>query len=168
MKSVTRTYYSKKKGEWVTKHYTYTKQYTQKPTSNVGIRKVQMTTKSGKLTAKAQSIFNEWKKDKSIQDIESAEDIIRDYQGKKKTLTIKQIDAMVSGNRLQLMLANFGISIDTIYNYIVKELKKDTTIEWLLDNAHWDFKNEILTLKDGTKLGFVFKYTTHEYYIREI
>ena len=154
---IKRTYVNKQ-GETVTKNYTYdSKKYKHKLNK--------LTTKQGKLSKKAADLLSKQFGNENQHVKDYVIDTIKQYQAEKKVITLGQLNAMLSGNRLSIFLANFQLSITDI----MKDLQiqfADINEDWLLDQSHWTFYQDDdaeIMLPDGRIAYFVFNYYEHTY-----
>lgn len=155
---VKRSYVSKKTGKVVTKSYKYdSKRYKSKVNK--------LTTKKGTLSKKADELLTNEFGDANQHIKDYVVDTINQYQAEKKVITLGQIKAMASGNRVSIFLANFQLSIDDIAKQI-KLQGEDVSEQWLLDQSHWKFYQDDdadITLPSGKLAYFVFNYYEHTY-----
>lgn len=162
MKKVTRTYVNKK-GEVVTKTYSYAKNY-----SKQDINQKNIITKAGKVSKKIDKMLE------SIEDAEEREFIKRkikqfsaemaDKERNKKAISLQTFRNMYQANRITILFENMGTSIEEL----VQDLKlKGFAIEdtWILDNSHWEFRGlnkanpePMLTLPNGNTAVVEFHY----------
>ena len=162
MKTVTRTYVNKK-GEVITKTYTYDKNY-----SNQDVNQKNIITKSGKISKKIDKILD------TIEDTEEREFIKRkikqfsaemqDKERKKKAVSLQTFKTMYQADRINILFENMNTSVEEL----VQDLKlKGYNIEdtWILDNSHWEFKGlnkanpePMLTLPSGDTAVVEFHY----------
>lgn len=159
---VKRSYVSKKTGKVVTKSYKYdSKRYKSKVNK--------LTTKKGTLSKKADELLTNEFGDANQHIKDYVVDTINQYQAEKKVITLGQIKAMASGNRLAIFLANFQLSVEEIVKEI-QELKEDVSEQWLLDQSHWTFyphQNDAdITLPSTKHAHFEFNYYEHTYDIK--
>lgn len=158
MKTITRQYVNKK-GELITKTYTYQHNYQH--------RVNKLTTKKGEFTKKGEELFNEMIND--INDpskIEYLQNKVNEYRMSKKVITKSQLEAMYSKNRIAIFLANMQLSLSDIIKSIKLEgIEVDES--WLLNESHWDFGSETtdarILLPNGQTALFNFNYEEHTY-----
>ena len=165
---VKRTYVNKK-GEIVTKTYTYDRKKYKYDSKRYKNRVNKLTTKRGNKTKRYDNLLNkEFKlEDEVVKNY--IDNTIKKYLEKKKVITVGQLKAMLSNNRLAIFLANFQLSADDILKDL--QLKGvDISEDWLLDQTHWDFHKGVedadITLPDGTIAFFTYNYDDHSYEIK--
>lgn len=155
MKTVKRTYFSKKLNKTVTKVYKYNKTYTSKVKAN------KLILKSGKLAKNWQKALD------TITDTDEyliARKIMKQYLADKKPLNVEQALWIVRDphNKVNTFLHNMGISFDDI----VAELKQygiNVDVAYLNDTSHWIFSkyekgDAIIILPNGREAYFIFQY----------
>lgn len=146
-----------KKGEY----YAY-----QKLNSKRYVNPVQkLTTKKGTKTKKADQILNKEFDNISKSEKKYIDRTLTEYRVNKKVITLGQVKAMFTGNRLSIFLANFQLSVDEI----LKGLKlngEDVNEDWLLNQDHWTFLGDNdadIALPSGNIAYFTFNYIEHTY-----
>ena len=156
--TIKRTYVNKK-GETVTKTYTYDKE-KYKHTIN------KLVNKSGKKSKRFDALVN---KEFGLehQNIKTyITNTIAKYVKNKKVITLSQLKAMVGHDRLEIFLANFQLSLDDIYTDLQLQ-GVDVSKAWLKNATHWKFhkgtEDADIILPDGAIAYFVFNYYEHTY-----
>lgn len=150
-KTVTRTYYSKKKGTYVTKTYTY------KHKSTKG--KI-LVTKNGKVNQKnVNALKNAIQNDPNFNDAEKRAALMDlnvrvSYMSKnKKRLTTTGFQGWLKDNKYDRFFANAGYSLE--------EFAEDDEInlspDYIRNESNWD--KGMLKLKNGHAVVFHFTYT---------
>ena len=143
MKTVVRRYFSKKKGVWVEKTYTYTKDYEQ--------RKV-IVTKTGKITKKGQQRIDEMLDNMTFTQRNEAESYIKQAVKQKKRLTDTGLTSKIAKNRREKMLINMGSSLQEA----LQNLDGATELDYF-NEANWN--GDIFTNPEtGKQFRFQFDY----------
>lgn len=155
MKTIKRTYFSKKLNKQVTKVYKYDKKYAKKVKAN------KLVLKSGKLAKNWQKILD------TVPDFNEREvirDVMRDAMSSKKALNLTDAlwQARDPHNKVNTFLHNMGINFEDI----IAALKRngvDVDVAYLNDVNHWIFSkysqgDAIIILPDGREAYFIFQY----------
>ena len=145
VKTVKRTYVSKRTGKVVTKTYTYDSTKYKKPTKrNVGVTRTKATTyvfKSGKFTKAYYKEYERIKKEKGTleaQDFKESIDWLRGRERNRK-ITNLSVQAVASTYRVEIFLDNFGYDPEDFARMAttVLDYKEPIPVSWVLLEANW-------------------------------
>lgn len=157
MKRVKRTYYSKRKDEWITKVYNY---------SGKSRRGLTLVGKGGRITKNSQknvekfiediknnTNYNEAEKRTLINDLKAT---ILSYKSNGMKLTTTGFMGRQEENKVTRMFVNMGYSTSEISDFY------DIPEEELLDNNNWDgdsftYNNQVFILLPFSYSGDVFR-----------
>lgn len=145
VKTVKRTYVSKKTGKLVTKTYTYDSTKYKKPTKrNVGINRTNATTyvfKSGKYT---KAYYKEWeriKKESGSLDAQRFKETIDWLKGRERNrkITNLSVKAVSSSYSIEIFLDNFGYDPYDFATIVASELgySDEIPVEYVLNDSNW-------------------------------
>ena len=138
-KVVTRTYYNKKLGEFVTKTYEY--EYSKAKISPL------LVDKNGKVY---ENRVKEFTKDMDVYDKAEVEQYIKFYSQHKKRVRMRTIQSKMADSAIEKMIINTGRSAGEL----ASEIGVDEAD--LLDEMNWDGSNFVF---NGAVYSFEFKYT---------
>lgn len=154
MKTIKRTYFSKKLNKTVTKVYKYDKKYSK-------VKANKLVTKKGTIAKNWQKVLN------TVTDYDEREaikDMIRTSMSSKKPLNLTDALWVVRDphNKVNTFLHNMGINFEDI----IQELKKynvNVDVAYLNDTSHWIFNkyakgDALIVLPDGREAYFIFQY----------
>ena len=145
VKTVKRTYVSKRTGKVVTKTYTYDSTKYKKPTKrNVGIARTKATTyvfKSGKYT---KAYYNEWERIKkeqgslAAQEFKSTIDWLKDRERNRK-ITNLSVQAVASHYAIETFLDNYGYDPYDFATIVASELgyNGEIPVDYVLNDSNW-------------------------------
>lgn len=156
VKTVKRTYVSKKTGKLVTKTYTYDSTKYKKPTKrNVGINRTKATTyvfKSGKYT---KAYYKEWeriKKESGSFEAQRFKETIDWLKGRERNrkITNLSVNAVSSSYAIEIFLDNYGYDPYDFATIVASELgySYEIPVEYVLTESNWYDWNSI-TKKEG-------------------
>lgn len=159
---VTRTYFSKKKGEWVTKEYIYNPEKTVRYKANAKLHEKdeKVTLKSGKLskTAIKKGLVKRLYKEYGMEYADYIDNVIKGAFEKKQALRMSQIKAILSQNKRYIYITNMGMTPEEVLQELSK-YEKNITTEYLLDDSHWI--GDFFYTASGNCYSIVFNYYTH-------
>lgn len=145
VKTVKRTYVSKKTGKVITKTYTYDATKYKAPTKrNVGITRTKATTyvfKSGKFTKAYYKEYERIKKEQGTleaQDFKESIDWLRGRERNRK-ITNLTVQAVASSHRIEIFLDNFGYDPEDFAREAasVLDYSEPIPLSWVLIEKNW-------------------------------
>lgn len=153
-KTVKRTYVNKK-GQKVTKTYTYNKKYTAKRTNAY---KGTVVYKSGKIN---EELLNELKGKMSAAEYTELKTELSSFtkgkEFKKTRLSLKSLISRAAATKIESFITNTGLTPDEVVKEINAKYNANIDTSYLLNEGNW--VNGQLSLTDGQLVGFQFRYT---------
>ena len=145
VKTVKRTYVSKRTGKVVTKTYTYDSTKYKKPTKrNVGITRTKATTyvfKSGKFTKAYYKEYERIKKEKGTLEAQDFKESIDWLRGRERNrrITNLTVQSVASSSRIEIFLDNFGYDPEDFAREAtaILEYSEPIPVSWVLLEANW-------------------------------
>lgn len=145
VKTVKRTYVSKRTGKAVTKTYTYDATKYKKPTKrNVGITRTKATTyvfKNGKLTKAYYKEYERIKNEKGTLEAQDFKESIDWLRGKERNrrITNLTVQAVASSSRIEIFLDNFGYDPEDFASEAtaILEYSAPIPVSWVLLESSW-------------------------------
>ena len=153
-KTVKRTYVNKK-GQRITKTYTYDKKYTAKRTNAY---KGTVVYKSGKIN---EELLNELKGKMSAAEYTELKTELSSFtkgkEFKKTRLSLKSLISRAAATKIESFITNTGLTPDEVVKEINEKYNANIDESYLLNEGNWI--NGQLSLTDGQLVGFQFRYT---------
>ena len=159
---ITRTYYSKKKGEWVTVEYAYEEKTRKNYKANAKLHAKDdiVTLKSGKLSKMAikKGLVKQLYKEYGNEYRNYINEVITGAFEKKKSLRMSQIRAILTQNKRYIYIANMGMTPEEVLQQL-REYEDNITVDYLLDDSHW--VGDFFYSPNGNCYTITFDYYAH-------